>query len=361
MPNLGIKLGFKLQKIEQIEDKKLTFRYNRQQAVQRVHAPQGALALMAADLDGPPHFITVDLDSPFFRTIDIKVDNPVDYDRIGLMSTDLELEYGDRDDPATLKRKDMSFQTGGDKTASHSFFMNEDLDLSYRTQLQYHFDPMSGWDGRALSYEMEPEATLDRTLLINPFNHFGFLEIKVLPGDLDRGMIRHSEVHLRYDGGDWSRDRMIVVRPDSPEQLWKLRIDDPERRSFSYTVRHHLTDGSVREVDAVTETVPSVTVNDPFDDPLIVEFFPNFDGSTIQKIFVKVIYEDQDNDYRREEDLTFEGALLQPQRLRIARIDPNTRAYSFQITALGTDHSVTRLPPVTSTEPFVFLGEHMSL
>ncbi|MCQ0092527.1 hypothetical protein FGD77_12735 [Roseovarius sp. M141] len=357
---MGIKLAFKLQKIEQIEDKKLTLHYNRQQAVQRKHAPQGAIAMMAKDLSGPPHFITVDLDSPFFRKIEIKVDNPVDYAQLGLMATDVEIEYGSRNDPATLKRRDMSFLRSGPTSDSHTFFMNDAHDLDYRITLQYHFDPMSGWDGRALSYTMPPETTLDRTLLINPFNHFGFVDIKVLPGELDRGMIRHTEVQLRYDGGDWQRDRTIVVRPDSPEQSWKLRLDDPERRDFSYTLRHHLVDGSVREVESTATRVPSVTVNDPFDDALIVEFFPNFDGAALQKMFVKVIYEDRINDYRREEDLTFEGALLQPQRLRIARFDRTRQAYSFQITTLGTDHSVKRFAPVTSEETIIFLGEHLS-
>ena len=334
--------------------------YNRQEAVQRNYSPQGLIGLMARDLSGPPHFINVDLDDPFFRQIEIEVESPIDFGRIGLLTADVELEYGDRGRPAELKRKDMRFEQGGPTKDSHAFFMNADHDLSYRVKQQYHFDPLSGWEGSAFSYELPTETTLDRTLLLNPFNHFGFLELTVVPGDLDWGMIRETEVQLRYDGGHWRKDTTLSVRPDSPEQAWRLRLDDPERREFSYTLRHHMKDGSVHESAPVVQRATAVTVNDPFDDPLIIEFFPNYDPAGVRVLFVDVLYEDEANDYRREERIEFRGDSLQSQRLRIARFDPARREFTFRLTKLAPDHSVERMPPVRTEETIVFLGEHFT-
>jgi hypothetical protein len=334
-------------------------RYNRQEAVTRPYAPPSLISLLAGDLSGPPNFIKVDLDAPFFRAIEIDVDAPVDFGRIGLFAADLDLEYGNPSKPAELKRKSLRFAKGGPTQAHHAFFLNQKLDLDYRKQVQYHFDPLSGWEGRALSYEMPPEATLDRTLLVNPFDHFGFVELTVIPGDLDRGMIRHTEARLRYDGGTWSKDMTFTVRPDSPPQTWRLRIDDPERRDFTVALRHQLADGSVRDVPETTQRATTVTVNDPFENPLIVEFFPNFDPTNIELLLVDVTYEDAANRYTREERLEFRGPTLQSQRLRLARYDESRDDFTFRLTKLAKDHSVTRLPPVTVAESVVFLGEHL--
>ena len=69
-------------------------------------------------------------------------------------------------------------------------------------------------------------------------------------------MIRHTEVTLRYDGGTWSKDTTLTVRPDSPPQTWRLRLDDPERRDFTVPLRHRLADGSVRDCPPVTHGRP---------------------------------------------------------------------------------------------------------
>jgi hypothetical protein len=357
---LGVKLAFSLQKVEQIEDKTLTVRYNRQSAVRRTYAPQGLLRLLAEDLDGPPHFLEVDLDSPFFRTLDLEIEAPSVFEQIGLMKSDVSIEYGRPADPVNLKHKDVSFRPTGSKLETASFFLNQELDLEYRYRVQYHFDALSGWDGEKLSYDLPPATTLDRTLLVNPFRDFGFLEVKVIPADLDPSAIDSTDVLLHYeDPGAWTRDKTITVKPDSPEQLWKLRLSDPEQREFSYRFVHRLKNGSTRETEPVTTLATLVTVNDPFEEPLIVEFFPNYDATNVNTLFVDVIFEDPGLGIRREEQLRFIGQTLESQRLRFARSSPAARELSFQITILGNDNSVRRLPPVMTENTIVFLGEHI--
>ncbi|WP_242050462.1 hypothetical protein [Oculatella sp. FACHB-28] len=359
-PPLGIRLAFSLKKIEQIEDKVITLRYNRTDAVQRTYAPQGLIGLLARDLVGTGHFIDVDLDHPFFRQIDVTVDAPVDLERLGLTAIDVALDYGSAEDPATLRHKDFTFDRNSPREQSYSFFMNRALDLGYHYQVQYHFDPLSGWDGNAFSYEFASRPTQDRTLLINPFNDFGFLEIKVLPGDIDAGMVDSIDVHFNYeDPGNWSRNKVITVKPDSEEQFWRLRLNRPEQRTYSYRLVHHLKDGSVREGIPTTTQATTLVVNDPFEDSLNLEFLPNYDASAIRMLIIDVKYEDPQNHYTREERLRFEGQSLEPQQLRIARINPQRKTYTFQLTVLGTDHSVRREQPVTTDAAVVFVGEHL--
>src|SRR5690606_38412853 len=109
------------------------------------------LAGLAGDLNGPPHFIEVDLDSPFFRVLDIHADGPVTFDLIGLLKADVTIEYGRNADPGGPKHKDLVFRPGGPVRDQASFFLNEHHDLDYALSQQYHFDPLSGWDGEKLS------------------------------------------------------------------------------------------------------------------------------------------------------------------------------------------------------------------
>jgi len=272
------------------------------------------------------------------------------------------IEYGRASDPVGIKHKDISFRPTGPGVEHASFFLSPRLDLSYNLKLQYHFDPLSGWDGEKLSYDLPAVSSLDRTLLVNPFKDFGFFEIRVVPGDLDPDMIDSTDVCLRYEHpGHWSRDKVITVRPGSAAQSWKLRLSDPEQRWFTYKWVHRLKDGSTRETEPVRTNIPLITVNDPFEEPLLIELYPNYDASRLKLVIVDVAYEDPDSPTKRVQQIKFLPTDTESRRVRFARTDPEVGEFSIQITMLGNDNSVRRLRPERLEDTTVFLGEHMEL
>lgn len=361
-PPIGVKLAFRLQKVEQIEDKSVTLEYNRQSSVQRSYAPQGLIGLLADDLDGPPNFIEVDLDSPFFRQMEISVEAPPVFEAIGLLKADVAIEYGRASDPVGVKHADLSLRPGGSGTQKVSFYLNPKRDLGYKLTLQYDFDPLSGWDGEKLSYELPAFTSLDRTLLVNPFSDFGFLEVRIVPGDLDADMIDSTDVLLHYeDKGKWSRDKVITVQPGGTQKSWKLRLSDPDRRSFSYKLVHHLKDGTTRDTEAVATDTPLVTVNDPFDAPLVVELYPNYSASGLKLLIVEITYQDPASVRMRAQQVRFLPDEVESKRVRFARSDALAGAFTMQLTILGNDNSVRRLSAVTLASPLIFLGEFIKL
>jgi hypothetical protein len=276
------------------------------------------------------------------------------------MKADVAIEYGRPDDPVGVKHKDIIFRAGGTTQDKASFFLNPKRDLGYALKLQYHFDALSGWDGEKLSYDLPAVTSLDRTLLVNPFRDFGFLEIRVVAGELDVDMIDSTDVLLHYeDPGHWSRDKLITVRPGVPAQSWKLRLSDPERRAFTYKWIHRLKDGTTRDTDPVTTSIPLVTVNDPFDEPLVIELFPNFAWTGIKLVIVDLTYEDPGWMRKRVQQARLQPEETDSVRVRFARTDPTAGKYSMQVTVLGNDNSVRRLPPATLESSIVFLGEYM--
>ncbi len=356
---LNVTVGFKMKKVEQIEDKTVTLRYDRQKAVQRSHVPQGPLNTLAGELSGPPYFVDVDLDSDFFRTLDITIHNMIDYQAIGLMKTDVELEYGRTSNPSEVRRKDFPFTGPSDEPAQHQFFLNDRLDLTFRVKTQYHFDPASEWEGAKLSYEIPVEETVDRTLQVNPAKHLGFIDFTIQPGQLDEALLRHSEVRLTYEGGGWSTSKTFFVTPGGPVQHWKLRTEDQEAKTFGYQIIHHLADGTTQAGDSGETDASTLLVDDPFDDSIDIEFVPDFDAASIRQVFVHVSYEDRANNYERDARLTFTSEMPDAQVLRWARFSDGPEEVTIRATSMGVDNAVTRHAPVTVSNGFVFLSELM--
>jgi hypothetical protein len=237
--------------------------------------------------------------------------------------------------------------------------MNEDFDTHYTHQVQYHFDPQSDWEGEQFSYELPEEQTEERTLLINPFEQLGFMEIEVTPGEIDPGIVERIDVHLSYeDPGRWQTEKRMQFTADSDPQQWRLRLSDREARTYSYRLVHHLKNGATLETGPETSQATALTVDDPFVDALELKFETLLlDPAEIQMVFVDVEYEDADNDYRRQESLRIPGDTTGPQRLRIALLDPDRRTYRYQLTFVSADGDVQRNPFVTTEETRILIGE----
>ncbi|MBL4673974.1 MAG: hypothetical protein JKX81_17060, partial [Arenicella sp.] len=355
-PPVGVRLAFSLRKVNQQEDKFAVLEYDRADAVQRVYGAQGLIGILASDLDDA-HFLKVDLDSTFFRSLDISAEAPDNiFDSLGLSAVDVAIDYGDEDDEDHIKHKDFRFQANGEKKGEVSFFLNRSLDLHYSLSTQYHFDPLSGWEGEKISYEMPTRPTMDRTLMVNPFNDLGFMRIQIAAAEMDEAMMDSTDVHMVYDDGDWRVEKVFKVSPNGEDQVWKLRLSKPEIREFSYHFVHHLANGDTITTEAKRQVASLVAVNDPFEDPLVIEFFPNYDGANIQQLFIDIRYEDQANDYQRKERVMFSGDESGSKTLRFARMNTELGEFSYKVTILGTDNSVRRIPEVTTDESLVFLG-----
>ena len=180
--NFAVQLNVKY--IRQEELKTMTFEYHSSEAEQRNYAPQGFFGLLLEDLKRKDHFIEVDLDDPFFRVFSVVATAPFDFNRIGLSSASVALDYGDSGDPEHEKHTDIVFE-GEDNTGKTWEVFMSDLETSYKQAVEYTFDPDSDWKGESFQYELPPEETEDRTLVLNPHKHLGFLDVTVQPNRMD--------------------------------------------------------------------------------------------------------------------------------------------------------------------------------
>lgn len=351
-PAISLKIKF----IKQEELKTVTLEYHSSEAAVRTYAPQGFFGLLLKDQD--KHFLEVDLDDPFFRVFAITVDAPIDFNRIGLNSAHVSIDYGDPADEANHKHGDFIFDTQNKDQKKFEVFMNKTLDTSYSYSVDYNFDPQSGWDGQSFSYHLPARKTEDRTLNLNPYDDLGFMEIKVLPNKIDWGVLNSIDVNLNYqDHGGLSLEKSFTLMPDSTPQFWRLRLSDPKARSYSYSLVYHMKDESTRITDPVTTRALVVPVDDPFVGALDIEFIPLFDPARVRMAFIDVEYKDPENNYEREERLKLAGNVTDSVKLRISLVDPAKRKFSFRFTFVDINNQMNRGPFVETEETLIGVSE----
>jgi hypothetical protein len=353
-PVASAPVSLKLRFVDQQELKTIVYTYHEQEAVKRRYAPQGFFGIMGAALDAS-HFVDVDLNDPFFQQLSIEIAPPLRPDAIGLIDSHISIDYVDSADSTNRHSADLTFAAADTVSKTESFFLTPSLDLTYAYNLTYNFDPGSDWLARDNSYTLPPATQAARYLRLDPRTSLGFLQIKVVPGTIDKALITQVDVHLHYeDPNGWSQDTTLIVTPGGATQLWKLRTSNPAATSFQYSLLHHLADGSTRPGDpqTVTTTVPTVLVNDPFPDYLQLVFIPLFDA-TVREVFIDITYDDPANTYHRTERLIMTGATPTDQSIRLALIDPTLTTYTYQFTFVTTDNHITQKAPVTTTETII--------
>lgn len=354
-------VALKLKVIRQEEQKTVTLEYHSSEAVVRSYVPQGFLGMLLGDQD--KHFLEVDLDNPFFRTFTVTVEmsDNLDFSKIGLNSAHISIDYGNQADEANHKHGDFIFDTQNKGKQKFEVSMNKTLDTFYRYKVDYNFDPQSGWDGQSFSYQLPARSTEDRVLNLNPYNDIGFLDIEILPNKIDWGVVNSIDVNLNYqDQGKFSLDRSFRLTSGSKSQFWRLRLNDPKSRSYSYSFVYYMEDGSIRKTDPVITKAPVVAVDDPFKGALDLEFMPLFeDPARIEKVFIDVAYKDPENNYEREERLQLMGNATNSVKLRMSLVDPKRRKFSFRTTFVNTNpRSMNRGPFVETEETLISVSEN---
>ncbi len=351
-------VALKLKYIHQDELKTLTFEYHRSEATQRLYAPQGFFGLLAGDLDrtrGGKHFRDIDLDDPFFRVFTVTVQAPIDYTRLGLTSVHVTLDYGDpQGDPQHLKHQDFLFDAAHKQDQQWQVFMDDRLDTSYTYQVEYHFDPESGWKAQKYDYQLAARTTENRTLFLNPFDDFGFLEVRVFPNRIDADVVIATDVHLEYrDASGWSQKDVLTILPGKDAQFWKLRLEDRTATSYTYSMVHHLKDGSTIQTDPVVTSASSIAVDDPFAGAIDLTCVPLLDPAKVRFAFLDFLYDDPANNYHRQLRLQFSGDSTAPVGQHVSVRDPRKIGFKYRLTFEGKDGQEHRGPYVDTEDTLI--------
>ena len=342
--------------IKQTERKTLVYEYHRRQAVSRQYAPQSLIGMMLEDMAGPGHFLEVDLDDPFFRSLDVEVSLTTAFEPIGLQSVAVALDYGDTAHPQKHRHADLVFDTT--RTAPQHWIVPiaTDYDLGYRPRIEYHFDPLSSWDAERNEIIVEPGHIEDRTLQLDPTQHVGFLQVELRPERLDPLEVSSVEVVLAHTAtSGWTSTKSFDVRPDSPPQIWQVRTEPLDEIPYTVHSTFHLIDGGTVELAAVNATARTVAVSSPFADHLERRIDFSVPPGLFTSVVLDVRYDAGSHHVARR--LELDRAALAAAQVRFGILDPTMRETTTQATLLGAQGEVVRGAPFVSTSQFLSVAQ----
>lgn len=352
----GAILTFAMKFIQQTERKTMVYEYHRQQAVTRQHAPQSLIGMMLEDMTGPGHFLEIDLDDPFFRSLDVEVSLTTAFEPIGLQSVAVALDYGDADHPQKHRHADLVFDATRAAPQHWVVPIATDYDLGYTPRIEYHFDPQSGWDAERNEIVVEPGHIEDRTLQLDPTQHVGFLQVDIRPEELDPLEVNSVEVVLTHTAGSgWTSTRTYEVRPDGTPQTWRVRTEHLDKIPYTVQRTFHLVDGGTIRLDTTDATATTVVVGSPFADRLDRRIDFSVPPGRFAAIVLDVSY--NDGTHRVTRRLELDGAGLAPAQVQLGIVNPTVRETTTQATLLGTRGEIIRGAPVFGVGEFLSVAE----
>ncbi len=340
-------------RISQFKFTNINQRYRESQAVEWNLAPQGMLEPIVNLKDKDGNFLkwedfatTVDLDDPFFKTLEVPIRVNADFKELPIHSVDVHCEYKQGN---TNRIQSFSFTNPDNLEKFKSFIENNYWQYKYWYQVNYK--------GRSQTFKSPEIETKDKFLTIN-VDDTGILAVDVMPGDLNWNQVNRAQVKLTY-GATPNRvpiERQYVLDANQSKHSLREVVFAPVSEPYRYQVKYFMADGKEYEVSEHESRSPHLFINDPFDAMRTVSLRAAGDlDNDIQTIFVDVRYEDAENQYSQSTTV----ALSRSNSFvdwTFPVIDDLRGTITYKGTIQLKNNQVETIPETTTTDTTIMVG-----
>jgi hypothetical protein len=310
--------------------------YNESKVVKQFNFPQSFFGTLLKNVSkDKPYFIEIDLNDPFFKTIDISVQAPLDsYGDIELTSAQVVLKYdGDQ--------RDFYFDSQKTGEQKAKFNVNQAVGTAYQYQVQYNFKSKnaSGWSGSASYKDSEWHTTEARTLTLLPQEQITFLNVAVsLKDGFEWNGINATKVDLTpVDSKE--TETLMFTKNNSATQRWKMRVLKPDASYYTYRVEYVIDGNSIMAGETKTINASSLLVSDP-PNTLKVSLRPmGIDWNVVTVVEVNLKYEDPVNGINNSSNAFVFESQTNTEYWSVRLANPNATKYKWKATYYMKDGS----------------------
>jgi hypothetical protein len=295
-------------------------------------------------------FLEVDANDPFFAQINATVAVNADFDRFGIDSVDVHLEYT-KTSPATIK--DFHLKKPDDVGAFASDTANGDMNYAYSFSVNYK--------DQGQAYQSALTTTDKGHITINA-NDLGILYVGISVGSVDFIKTPQVQVAIRYPDADANGqpvNQQFTFDKDKKSDHMVAVILKPITKAYQYQITYIMADGTQVGTDWTDHQASELYINSPF---VLATFsflaegdFANNFANSIDNIFLKMKYTDAANKIEQESDFLFTAA----NRSHDWQI-PVIRQGKGQITYAGVvsykNHTTENIPDTSSTSSLITFG-----
>ena len=346
-------VGFTLKYVDQEELKTREFEYSEQAAVEREAAPQGLLSTVVQGIDLDHAIQEVSLDDDFFKRLVATVSIAGDLAKEGVNAVTVNLEYPGK----VVDGKDPDHVDGflfkpPDQLAAHTFtnWLNDAKDLSYRYQVDVHFNADSPWQGKSTEVVSDWQTTRNRQLTIDPLDEIGLFDVTIALGSVDDKQISQVQVEMWYqdEKNGFESQETFVLSPGQPPVHWKLRLSDPSLHTYRYRTTYVFQDHLRHQTDWQSSEDAGLVINNPYQGAIKVRLVPLLDAGNLVEADVNVTYKEPDTGFERSVQTTFSGSPLTAQPVAIPTLAAEPAGYTYDVTVVRQDGSVFESGPLAA-------------
>ncbi|MGB7604081.1 MAG: hypothetical protein WBL93_01260 [Lutisporaceae bacterium] len=270
MPMVSVKL--KVMRQEELGEIDMSF--HSEDAETRTCAPQGFLGLFVNNLDIAKYISEIDLNDPFFKSMEVDIDAPFDFKVNSVSSATASICYNDD------AKGPYTFRTSTDTPVKYFTYI-DNKNRNYTYDLNFSFIPDDNWDGESLQYDFKKVPSEATVLHIQPHQYIYF---KTVQASVSSSLFRmknidYVEVICNYQnpsGWKAKEKRFMFTQDKSEAQLWKLRMgkasdfNSPEDKKYTYNINYFLTNGESISTDKVSSDAGEIIVGPPKDIPSVL-------------------------------------------------------------------------------------------
>jgi hypothetical protein len=309
--------------------------------------PQGTLPnITDMGFKWQDYFLEVDANDPFFAQVNATVAVDADFDRFGIDSVDVHLEYT-KTNPATIK--DFHFKKPDDVGAFVSDTANGDMNYAYSFVVNYK--------DQSQPYQFPLTATNKGHITIDA-NQLGILFVEMSVGSVDFAKTPQVQVAIRYpdtDANGQPISQQFTFDKDKKSDHMVAVILKPVTKPYQYQITYIMADGTQVVTDWTDNQSSQLYLNSPF---VLATYSFLAEGdfaNSIDNIFLKMQYTDSANKIAQDSDFLFTAA----NRSHDWQI-PMIRSGKGQITYSGVisykNHTTENIPDTTTTKTLVTFG-----
>lgn len=357
-------IGFQLQYKKQEELKRADVDYSVTAPEKRTHAPNGFFSALLKGTEMVEHIREINLDDPFFRTLDVEVSSTLlvtttepkinDFETFDLRSVLVEMQYGGTVDQP---ERTGTIEFKPDKLTPMHFLSPLEPDVfEYRHRATYSFGQTDRIAAQKPAAETPWRKATGRALVVHPPNDVAMLRVFVEPGVIDWDIVDQIQTRLIYEdpGNTFRAERTLQVKQTSTRQEWIVRLSNPAIRTYQVQNVWHLKDRS--EITGPLETLDAaqLVVNDSFVDRLPITIQPLVDKEKVARVVVELRYEDATNRLDIRKNVEMVGPDYRTQTITLPIMDRKKREYTYRVLLIKTNGG-TESQPERKTEQLSIL------
>ncbi len=290
--------------------------------------------------------LEIDANDPFFAQINATVAVNADFDRFGIDSVDVHMEYT-KTNPATVK--DFHLTKPDDIGKFDAETANGDMHYAYSFAVNYK--------DQNQSYQAALATTNHTAITINA-NDLGILYVKLSIGNVDFAKTPQVQVAVTYpdtDAAGQPISQQFNFDTTKKTDTMLAVILKPVDKSYTYRITYIMADGSQMLMDPVDSQASEIFINSPF---LLHTFSFLAEGdfaNSIDNIFLKMNYVDEVNKLQNSTDYIFKADTRQSDwKIPVVANSKGVITYSGVISY--KNHTTESIPDTTTTSDLIEFG-----